>query len=58
MFNHRFSRKMIWLKVAPSNSDPKVIARYYLETVEEIAGIQVDSTISHFNHINGSFLTI
>ena len=34
----RFSRKIIWLKVAPSNSDPKVIARYYLEEIEKIAG--------------------
>lgn len=32
-----FSRKIIWLKVAPSNSDPKVIARYYLEEIEKIA---------------------
>ena len=33
-----FSRKIIWLKVTPSNSKPQVIARYYLESVENLAG--------------------
>ena len=32
-----FSRKVLWIRVAPSNSDPKVIARYFLEQVE-VAG--------------------
>ena len=33
-----FSRKIIWLKVAPFNSNSKVIARYNLEAVEKLAG--------------------
>ena len=28
----------MWLKVSPTNHNPKVIARFYLETVEEVAG--------------------
>lgn len=34
----RFSRKVLRLKLASSNSNPKVIARYFLEQVEEVAG--------------------
>lgn len=37
IFCNRFSRKIMWLKVSPTNHNPKVIARFYLETVEEVA---------------------
>lgn len=33
-----FSRKMLWLKLSSSNRDPRVIARYYLESIENVAG--------------------
>ena len=35
---YSFSRKILWMKVAPSNSDPQIIARYYLECVEKCNG--------------------
>lgn len=35
----RFSRKIIWLKLSTSNHDPRIIARYYLESVEKAKGI-------------------
>jgi hypothetical protein len=34
-----FSRKMLWLHLTPTNHNPKVISRFYLETVENVCGI-------------------
>lgn len=34
-----YSRKLIWFKVGPTNNNPKVIARYYLEAVERLKGM-------------------
>lgn len=33
-----FSRKIIWLKVGRSSSNPKVIARYFIDAIEEHRG--------------------
>lgn len=33
-----FSRKIIWLKASPICSDPKVIAGFYMKTVESLRG--------------------
>ncbi|XP_065887587.1 uncharacterized protein [Dysidea avara] len=33
-----YSRKLIWLKLSPTNHDPKVISRHYLESIETIKG--------------------
>lgn len=34
-----YSRKILWLKVASSNNDPKIVAQYFLECAKEIGGI-------------------
>ena len=31
-----YSRKIIWLKLTPTNSDPKVVAKFYLQSIEEV----------------------
>ena len=33
-----FSCKILWLKLSPTNHDPKVIARYYVELLEQLSG--------------------
>lgn len=35
----RYSRKIMWLKISSTNKDPMVILRYYLECVEDVAGV-------------------
>ncbi|XP_069102384.1 uncharacterized protein [Argopecten irradians] len=34
-----FSRRVLWLKVARTNNNPKVVASYFLEYVQEIKGV-------------------
>ena len=36
---HRFSRRIMWAHTAFSNNNPRIIARFYLDTVEEIGGM-------------------
>ncbi len=38
IISFRFSRKILWLNVYPTNHDPKVVARHYLNCVEEVQG--------------------
>ncbi|CAC5359736.1 unnamed protein product [Mytilus coruscus] len=33
-----FSRRIMWLEVGPSNNNPQIIARYFLDTVEQLGG--------------------
>ena len=35
----RFSRRIIWLQVAPSNKHPSAIASYYYSAVREMQGV-------------------
>ena len=34
-----YSRRVMWVEVGPTNSDPFVIARYYLDCVRQVGGI-------------------
>lgn len=47
--NLSFSRKVLWLKVSSTNRDPMVIARYYLECVENAAGKGERNASYNFN---------
>jgi hypothetical protein len=40
-----FSRKIIWLELGPSNNDPKIIARYFLNSVKESGACRVPAVI-------------
>ena len=35
---YRYSRRIMWTKVAHSNNNPDIIAQHYLECVEAIGG--------------------
>ena len=35
---HGYSRRVLWLTVAASNNNPKIIANYYVNAVKEIGG--------------------
>ena len=43
---HSFSRRILWLKLPPTNSDPKVISRYFVEQVELVGGKQITTVTS------------
>lgn len=50
-----YSRKIIWLRLATSNHNPKVIAQYYLESIEELGGMATSG--SYLAGLLGSLLT-
>jgi len=33
---NRFSRRILWLEVGPSNNDPQIIVRYFLDAVKQL----------------------
>lgn len=33
-----FSRRILWLEVGPSNNSPKIVSRYFLETIQQLGG--------------------
>ena len=43
---NRYSRRIMWARVAHSNNNPDIIAHYYLECIEVVEGICIDSLIS------------
>ena len=34
-----FSRRLIWLEVGPTNKNPEIIAKYYLDAVLQVGGV-------------------
>ncbi|XP_071797832.1 uncharacterized protein [Asterias amurensis] len=34
-----FSRRILWLEVGPTNNDPGVVAKYYVDYIQEIKGV-------------------
>lgn len=44
---HRFSRKILWLRVAASNNNPRYISSYYIQCVCEIEGGSQISALQH-----------
>ena len=36
-----YSRRLMWLQVGPSNSKPKLVAKYYVDCVEQNKGTEI-----------------
>ena len=34
-----YSRRLIWLEVGPTNKNPEVVAKYYLDSIRQVGGI-------------------
>lgn len=34
-----FSRRLIWLEIGPTNKNPDVIAKYYLDSIKQVGGV-------------------
>ena len=48
---HRFSRRVLWLRVAYTNNDPQVVASYFMNFVTEVGGKTiVFSNVTHFHN--------
>ena len=35
----RFSRRLLWSELGPTNTNPEVIAKYYLDAVKQLGGV-------------------
>jgi len=49
--HYRYSRKILWLKVASTNNDPYVIAGYFLDCVTKLGGKQPRKKTSLSSHL-------
>ena len=38
LLDHRFSRRLLWLRVADTNNNPRVVASYFIDYVTGIKG--------------------
>ena len=50
LYIYSFSRRIMWLRVGVTNKDPKVIAGFYLDTVQNIRGIVTMYVSRQFNN--------
>ena len=46
VFHNRYSRKILWLEVCPTNKDSKVIAGFYLDAVKKYGKNTLSYSIS------------
>ncbi len=45
------SRKILWLKIWPSNKNPRLASKYFLDVVEELDGEQIDPSMPKVTYI-------